>query len=401
MGKKNFISVISFFVILQCFASGQHENLKDNDYAVLLKQEDITHRWFYFTDEGFKETRHPAYVQKKEPRAWTEAVRISSRISIDETGFFTVNKLGILICPSTSGVQTKGIAHKTFLVTNKELFANTSMGKLFIAGNKPVFSLYTNDILQSQVQTAKNIPLLVSFNLEKKDFTSILMQDDVERASVLLDKKNQLPAYSTLREFIYKDEDYFLLFKNNNNQKIDFFSYKLGDGLPLESSAKTTIKLEPIALYDFRELTRPHSFSFVNGKFQSLLKTLPQNFSFFIDYCQIGSTHVEQYLRGALTEKTPSAFAVQSHNAGLVVFEDGTVFFAGMLPFKHVLKSGEPIIFKLPKLPEGFMYGPALLAGSTLFVAWEETSFYATLRSGYIAVDLEAILYSNQMKGNL
>ena len=63
---------------------------------------------------------------------------------------------------------------------------------------------------------------------------------------------------------------------------------------------------------------------------------------------------------------------------------------------KHVVNEGRPVAFKLPRLPAGYTYSCALIAGSTLFVSWEETAFFETGRSGFLAVDLERILYRQE-----
>ena len=51
--------------------------------------------------------------------------------------------------------------------------------------------------------------------------------------------------------------------------------------------------------------------------------------------------------------------------------------------------------FRLPLLPSGFSYGEEAISGNTLYVAWEESSFFKTGRAGFITVDLKPILQTS------
>ena len=58
-----------------------------------------------------------------------------------------------------------------------------------------------------------------------------------------------------------------------------------------------------------------------------------------------------------------------------------------------VLNGGKTVALKLPKLLAGYVYSGFTVSGSSLYAAWEETSFFKTGRSGFICVDLDAVLY--------
>ena len=85
--------------------------------------------------------------------------------------------------------------------------------------------------------------------------------------------------------------------------------------------------------------------------------------------------------------------ALLSQSYSGVLFEDGTLFLEGALPGKHILRGGKAVCIRLPKLPKGFMYSEFTISGTTLYAAWEESSFYKTGRSGFIQVDLDETLY--------
>ena len=67
------------------------------------------------------------------------------------------------------------------------------------------------------------------------------------------------------------------------------------------------------------------------------------------------------------------------------VFSDGTTY---------IKKSSENSIkaFRLPLLPKGFSYGEIAVSGDTLYIAWEESSFFKTARAGFISVNLKEII---------
>ena len=58
------------------------------------------------------------------------------------------------------------------------------------------------------------------------------------------------------------------------------------------------------------------------------------------------------------------------------------------------MATGMPVAIRLPKLPVGFVYSDFVISGSTLYVAWEESSFYETGRAGFLQVNLDRTLYS-------
>ena len=94
------------------------------------------------------------------------------------------------------------------------------------------------------------------------------------------------------------------------------------------------------------------------------------------------------------TGKELNAKAILSQSWSAALFEDGTLFLEGALPGRHILRSGMPVAIRLPKLPVGFVYSDFVISGTTLYAAWEETSFYKTGRSGFLQVNLDRTLYS-------
>ncbi|MBQ3648972.1 MAG: hypothetical protein II957_02110, partial [Treponema sp.] len=83
-----------------------------------------------------------------------------------------------------------------------------------------------------------------------------------------------------------------------------------------------------------------------------------------------------------------SAHGIEAPLAGYVacVFADGTTY------IKKTAADSQTVAFRLPLMPAGYNYGEVAIAGNYLYVAWEQTIFYKTGRSGFISVNLEDVL---------
>jgi hypothetical protein len=88
-----------------------------------------------------------------------------------------------------------------------------------------------------------------------------------------------------------------------------------------------------------------------------------------------------------------NAQALLADTYACAMFSDGTTYISGALFGRHILKAGNTCAFRLPKLPSGYEYSVFAISGTTMYAAWEETSFYKTGRSGFISADLDRILY--------
>ena len=101
----------------------------------------------------------------------------------------------------------------------------------------------------------------------------------------------------------------------------------------------------------------------------------------------------ENEIKGSF-EQELKAKAIISQSWSAALFEDGTLFIEGALPGKHILRGGNPVAIRLPKLERGYIYSDFVISGTTLYAAWEQTDFYKTNRSGFLSVDLDSTLYS-------
>jgi hypothetical protein len=371
------------------FSCSSKNSLEENTYTKLLNQENntvSTHRWFYFTSQGFKEIALPRLAPAVEKKPWTEAIRITSTAQIAGTSYLTVNKSGILCCPATNGYQKNGIAGSSFLAKNSQLLEKYTLGKIFCIENTPVFNLYTNSRFSDN--TTENAPLLIQFNIENYSFLPILSASDLN-----------ISADTYLFDLLFDGKTWTGAFKKETPNRTEFSYISFYSPVPITElktmDPEQILETTEIVSQTYRNRDQPTAFSDAPRRLQDLLKNLPTNLAFYITHITDNSSFPKVYVQNPSSSTPLQAYCQITENCSIAIFSDGTTYFAGGLPMKYVLNQGEPIAFKLPKLPAGFSYGPMVLSGSTLYIAWEETTFYETERSGFLAVDLEAVLYGD------
>ena len=136
-------------------------------------------------------------------------------------------------------------------------------------------------------------------------------------------------------------------------------------------------------------------FSAAPERIQKMLKGFVDSIPFILEVKSAGgsSPRIYQNEPAGSFEQELSAKAIISQSWSAALFEDGTLFIEGALPGKHILRGGNPVAIRLPKLEQGYVYSDFVISGTTLYAAWEQTDFYKTNRSGFLSVDLDSTLY--------
>ncbi len=375
-------------------------------YSELLQNSDSsltsTHRWFYFTSDGFKETDIPRNAPKTDSVPWTQAIRITSSAVIDGKAYFTVNKLGLLQAPETFGFQKNGIASETKLIKNIELFSKASVADIFHFGKHPIVNFFTNTIFEVDTSNTYNMhnddPFLVEFNPETYEYTPLLSKTSLSNALIQSNQNEAIPDFSTIdiREVQYVNDTWNVLFKSNQIGKTDFYSLSFNTDKEItHTSHQLSASIQSVTQY--REITRPQPTTALPKKMQELLEPVPNHVSYYLHYYKENTPAIAQFEHSSHNSNPIQGYALGLEHCSLAIFEDGTICFAGGLPSKSVLDNGKTRAFKLPDLGPGYIYGPMALAGSTLIVSWEETSFFNTGASGFLAIDMEQVLYQDSL----
>ncbi|MCM1321790.1 MAG: hypothetical protein NC041_09920 [Bacteroides sp.] len=371
-------------------------------------------QWFCFHNGAVKKIQSPSDSPETRILPWTEAVRISSAVQTSGGAYFIVNRLGLMLCGGGTDIELK---------PDPLLFGGKTADTLMLIGNIPVFHLYSNAFFsensalfseseqidgafgaeESFYDAASNAAsqiILASYRIDSGLYFPVLTKSDL----------GILPNAEAI-SLVYANRDWLFSVKTAYKQKTDFSYIKLHTYQPLTdippANAQPPFSVMTISQKEYREQKEPTSFENAPPRLHALLSRLPQDFPFTAEcryadpaFIRYGTTKV--FTRGGnpADENSEDEAAIQTCSAVLAetysvaVFPDGTLFFSGALPNKYSgTSSTVPAAFRLPKLPPSFSYGVIGAAGNTLYAAWEESSFYKTGRAGFIAVDLEKILY--------
>lgn len=348
-----------------------------------------THTWYAFTDSGFEAVDLPQKSPSVVVRPWTEAVRISSAACAPSASapprflaYALVNKRGLL-CFSPEGIE---------FYTDSSIFENESADSLLFVDGKPLFSLYQSTFFSPNINSEETIfrsrPFLVYFDPQSSIFfpmvsyANLNLKESDQITSVLWDGERWVCSAKSVTP---PQED-------GAEGRIDFSYFYWNSVVPLSDLSpaiqSTAFSFEHISEIQYQELNMPHMFQESPQDLKDIASSLPQEISFYVTYHDLSGLSAKSYFKGSGEGTVLNARASLSCPAKycVIVFEDGTTY---------VQKTGDSaskVGFRLPLLPKGYTYGEEVIAGDTLYVAWEETLFFETKRAGFIAVNLKDII---------
>lgn len=392
MNKKLFLHCIFFSLLfINCFFISCSKN---NDYE-FKSERDIEsigfgksgehYKWYYFSKNGFESVNRPDFAPVSSKGAWTETIRISGANNDENvknpTGYAIVNRLGMLMFNGDKVTLSNDIVS----------FTEHSAENLIFEENVPLFSVYKSSF-----------------------FNDINQNDDEIRPFLLQYDKNTQLSYPILNcnNFCDKDGAQVSDFVWNGNNLICSIKY-VEDGRinfeyknirPLTSllsinpaNAKKSILVSDCSVNEFREAKNIKDFSLAPQKFISLLDGYAKKVTFSLFLKNAGGKKNQAYYnKGSdFVKSERKCYGINAKEIVSVLFDDGTLYLQGNLSGKYLFNDGKPLVLRLPKLPAGFVYGEYVITENTLFAAWEESMFYETARSGFIAVNLSKLLYDN------
>lgn len=372
----------------------------------IIETKGKTHFWYYFTPEGFQKTDLPQNSSAMAEKPWTESIRIcSTGVSSSENNqnfpeaYALVNRLGLLVFTETGPV----------LHSDVNLFDSNTASNLVMQDNTPFFSFFKNSFFNEKIpvnissdsslssasgeKSISERPFLVRYDTNSGIFFPIINYENL-----------QLEINDQITDFSWNGKQLNCSIKttegNNTETAKNKFSYFTVT--PSVSLLSITPKTAPSTIFvgesnadKFRSSKRFEDFSKAPERLKKLLHNLPEDLPVLLEVSFSGNSFQTTYSQ-AVNNENPclSAKAIIADTWALTVFEDGTCYFAGACFSRPVLAEGRTIAFRLPKLPEGFSYSNFALSGTMLYVAWEESAFYQTKRSGFISIDLDSVLYS-------
>lgn len=369
------------------------------------------HQWYYFNHRGFYSVDLPQQAPEVAEKPWTEAIRISGAGNNTSDNCALINRLGIL--DFTSGQPE--------LFRDLMLFNEVTADTLIFTEYGPVFHLYQNthfnpksiNLLTNPNQGQEDLfsrPLLVRYDRKQKLCTPILTYGNMN-----------LPPEAQLTSIIPHEDKWIGAIKTTKDDVVNFkyITFEaLDKGGTIPDVAKDLVPTTEIDADTFRQAQRPTSLSKAPLLLQQLFAQVPNSFEFYLSCREEGKLAPVLYDN---TKNQSPAGGYQAQGWGYLstggaaaLFSDGTVYISkSLLQDAKVPQETKPsgsaevqekpngvslspstagvIAFRLPKLPAGFSYGEFTIQGNSLYAGWEETDFYKTARSGFIAVNLGII----------
>ena len=358
------------------------------------------------TEDTSEHTTLPHQSRISSLKPWTETLRTSdANTAADKSGYMLVNRLGVIHFAKNESQQVQPV-----LIQDYELFSNSTASNLIFDNENPYFTLSRSSFFNKEASLSEsgsaqdlNRPFLVRISQELKAFYPAITYGDL-----------RLGGGGEITGTFFDGNSFFASIKKINNSKTEFTYINFFANSSLESLSPFTkdekITVQETSEENYRLLNSPKKFSDSPKRLRSLLSSIPQNFSFSVECKNSGGTSPKTFISGSdfgsdfsseTAESSENSFLIGAHaiiadDWICAVFSDGTTYFNGALDGEPILNNGKNTAFRLPKLPQNYIYGPFCISGTTLAVAWEESDFYKTGRSGFLTVDLKKVLYNEK-----
>lgn len=370
MKKNIFLGFLGIaFLFLGCFS--------DNDTQVTVEeivQPKKLHSWYQFDGKSFKNIDKITDYTDVISKPWTEAIRVSDSLMLDQKAFFLVNKIGVV---SFDEKRQAPVVH-----TDSDVFSTKTAKKLLLLRDVPYVFTYKNTFFSSNLHSDDDA-FLYRFENDVGIFFSQL-------------EKNvfNLPAETEIVDMIVTNNNYYFAFKRALPEKSYFYYKKISDYLPATTTNKT-LRIEDSTQDEFMTLSAPKLSEALPIRVQKLLERLEKTTSYFlVVHSNLDKTkRTFSCLKSDAVDDVLNGEVFLTETFSLAVFSDGTCFFEGALPNNYMVNNGDVVAFKLPKLPDNFSYTNIGVTSTNLYVGWEQKDFYKIQNAGFICVALKDLLY--------
>ena len=385
MGMKNKNSAIVLFSLLifvglfsSCNGKKSKSPLGD---MMELKPVQKSHVWYYFSDTNFHTVdlpQHSPYVVEK---AWTEVVRITSASTSPDPsiGYALVNRLGMLTLDEDGPT----------LHTDASIFTGVTADSLVFSNKTPLFYLYRSSFfnvdfeksITNAVQPSR--PFLVEYDPVAKQFFPLVAYDNLK-----LGDDEQIAGY------FWDGETWACSAKKVVDNHVSFSYFYWQPYAPLTDLSPALANPDLFSFRtsteeEYRNLSMPKAFSAAPDDLKKLCSSIPSEFTVSVLWKDGSGTSAVSYYQQGSNSVPLMANGASSGKYSTLIFADGTTYIT------RTSDNGENqdvTAFRLPLLPAGYVYGDFAVAGDSLYVAWEESSFYKTGRTGFLKVNLISVL---------
>ncbi|WP_407427359.1 hypothetical protein [Treponema sp.] len=378
--SKICLAVLSLTLLFSgCSKKNQmHKNKHKVDLEMNEKSSD--HKWFYFNEGSYAEIDLPQHSPILALKPWTESIRVcDGNVTSDGKAILLVNHSGALYFDNTDN---------PVLIQDYQLFSDSTAGNLVFENGVPYFTLVKNSFFNKT--TSKNQSHIIRLSLEQKMFFPVITYNDLN-----------IEQTGEVTGTYFDGNDWVSSVKSTKNNRVSFHYIKwkslvdLASVQPFNSkSENSNITVSEISETSYRNLITPENFSKSPLRLKNLLKSIPKDFNFVLTCRDFGGSSPRYFENGSSdSDDSTVANAIIKDNWICAVFADGTTYFSGSLDDKPLINNGKTVAFRLPKLPKRYSYQAFAISGNYLVVAWEESDFYKTGRSGFLTVDMEKLFY--------
>ncbi|MBQ9207633.1 MAG: hypothetical protein IJ158_13105 [Treponema sp.] len=360
-----------------------HQNRNKVDIEMAQKSGD--HKWFYFGDGSYSEIDLPQHSPILALKPWTESVRVcDGNVTADGKSILLVNHLGALYFDSTDN---------PILIQDYQLFSDSTAGNLVFESGIPYFTLVKNSFFNKTASGNPRQSHIIRLSEEQKMFFPVITYGDLN-----IEQSGEVTGT------YFDGTDWVSSVKSTKNNKVSFHYIKwkslvdLASVHPFSRGGETgSISVSEISESTYRNLITPEDFSKAPLRLKDLLKSIPKDFNFTLT-CRDAGGSSPRYFEHGTTDDGTVANAIIKDNWICAVFGDGTTYFSGSIDGLPLINNGKTVAFRLPKLPRRYSYQAFAMSGKYLIVAWEESDFYKTGRSGFLTVDMEKLFYQKSEK---
>lgn len=371
MKKKLFIFVVTCFSFISCVKNKEKKYNSINELEIVQR-----HTWYTFTETGFEKIDLPQNAKVVSLKPWTESVRISSAGSVlSSVAYALVNKKGLLVFSDD----------KIDLYKDDSVFINDTVDTLVFSNEMPIFYLFRSTFFNENLSVKSSLhqsrPFLVEFNPASKVFYPLVSYKNLK-----LDNEDQISG------FFWNGDTWACSSKKMNGSSVEFSFFDWKPLVPLAdlnpAMGEETFLFNSITEDEYKKKNMPKLIDESPEELKMLLSSIPSEYSFYVSWRDYSGTSPVSYCQMGTSDFMLNAHGEGSNKSSysIVVFSDGTTY------VKKMNEEKISCAFRLPLLPSGFTYGEETISGNTLYVAWEESSFFKTGRAGFIAIDLKTII---------
>lgn len=369
--KKLLFVAFACLAVFSCKKNDDIQESSKHDIKIIEK----AHCWYTFSENDIISVNNINEIPKKLFKPWTETVRVTDAISIDDDSYFLVNNMGLLHFFEENEKPAMKMGYDNLI------FSGITANKVLEFNKKPIISLYRN-IFFSENENSGKKPILVMFDEETDSFYPLLEKEDL----ALSDESEVIK--------IFYDKKWYFVIKENLEEEV-IFSYLTMDSDEnflnlLDKKRKSNINIKTASMTTLEKYTKDNDATTLPENLKSLLIDVPKTINYQINFFDADRKQTSKYTnQHDLTDIYLYAEAFKLGSLCAALFEDGTFLVDGKI---YDTQSSNRRSFKLPKLPDGFVYTNFIFQKDKLYAGWEEKRNFMVGRSGFLCVELKKVL---------